>query len=137
MSSLLRRAGGMSEKQILLVDDEPSLLEIFGTMLKRQGFTVWKATNALDALDLMRNIKPDLFILDVMMPGMNGIELCRELRTWPDTHTTPVMMLSALGDSHTQRASLDAGADLYLQKPILPRELVSRVQELVGELMPH
>ncbi len=127
----------MSDKQILVVDDEPSLLEIFSTMLKRQGFTVWKATNALDALDLVRNIKPDLFILDVMMPGMNGIELCRELRTWPDTHTTPVMMLSALSDVHTQRESLDAGADLYLRKPILPRDLVTRVQELVGELLPH
>ncbi len=127
----------MSDKQILVVDDEPSLLEIFSTMLKRQGFTVWKATNALDALDLVRNIKPDLFILDVMMPGMNGIELCRELRTWPDTHTTPVMMLSALSDARTQRESLDAGADLYLRKPILPRDLVSRVQELVGELLPH
>ncbi len=127
----------MSDKQILVVDDEPSLLEIFSMMLKRQGFTVWKATNALDALDLVRNIKPDLFILDVMMPGMNGIELCRELRTWPDTHTTPVMMLSALSDARTQRESLDAGADLYLRKPILPRDLVSRVQELVGELLPH
>ncbi len=127
----------MSDKQILVVDDEPSLLEILSMMLKRQGFTVWKATNALDALDLVRNIKPDLFILDVMMPGMNGIELCRELRTWPDTHTTPVMMLSALSDARTQRESLDAGADLYLRKPILPRDLVNRVQELVGELMPH
>ncbi|MBI5931825.1 MAG: response regulator [Chloroflexi bacterium] len=127
----------MSDKQILLVDDEPSLLEIFGAMLKRQGFTVWKATNALDALDLMRNVKPDLFILDVMMPGMNGIELCRELRTWPDTYATPVMMLSALGDLPTQRASLDAGADVYLQKPVLPRELVNQVQRLVGELVAH
>lgn len=122
----------MSEKQIILVDDELSLLEIFSTMLKRKGFRVIEATNALDALDLVRKVKPDLLILDVMMPGMNGIELCRELRTWPDTHDTPILMLSALSDKGTIRASMDAGANGYLNKPVLQRELVSKVEQMVG-----
>jgi CheY-like chemotaxis protein len=122
----------MSEKQIILVDDELSLLEIFSTMLKRKGFRVIEATNALDALDLVRKVKPDLLILDVMMPGMNGIELCRELRTWPDTHDTPILMLSALGDKGTIRASMDAGATAYLNKPVLQKELVGKVEQMVG-----
>ncbi len=120
----------MNEK-ILVVDDEPASLALMEIMLRRKGFTVVTAGDAYRALALLAKEKPDLIILDVMMPGITGIELCRELRSRPDTATVPVLMLSAWSDFEAVQRGLAAGANEYLKKTLPPSQIVSRVQALL------
>lgn len=116
---------------ILVVDDEVGALTLIGIMLERGGFDVIKARGAYAALEALENHTPDLIILDVMMPGMNGIELCRRIRERPETTEIPIVMLSARGDPASVDAGLEAGADDYLQKPILHHDLLSKIRKML------
>jgi two-component system response regulator MtrA len=121
------------KKQILVVDDEIGALKLIGIMLERGGFQVVEARDAHAALDVLENTVPDMIILDVMMPGMNGIDLCKVIRSREVTSTTPVLILSARGDAESIIHGIEAGANDYLPKPILHHDLVSKVREMLGE----
>lgn len=121
----------MNEK-IMVVDDDPASLVLTEIMLKRKGFTVLKASDASKALDLLAGASPDLFILDVMMPGINGLELCQQLRSRPDTAQIPVLMLSAWLDSDSIKRGIAAGANAYLGKTSPPSKLLGTVQTLLS-----
>lgn len=117
--------------RIMVVDDEVGALTLIGIMLERGGFEVIKAGDAYSALDLLSTETPDMIILDVMMPGMDGIELCRQIRAASPTQNTPVLILSARGDAEAVQQGMAAGADDYLSKPILHHDLISKVRELL------
>jgi len=121
----------MNEK-IMVVDDEPNALALLEVILGRKGFTVVTARDAYHALALLAKEKPDLFILDVMMPGITGLELCQQLRNRPDTADIPVLMLSAWSDIDAVQRGLAAGANEYLQKTTPPTHIIRRVQALLG-----
>ncbi|HEX3049150.1 MAG TPA: response regulator [Aggregatilineaceae bacterium] len=118
-------------KRILVVDDEIGALTLIGIMLERGGFEVMKAKDAEQALAVLEMETPDLIILDVMMPGMDGIELCRRLRDRPDTQPLPILILSARGDAKSVMNGMDAGASDYLPKPILHHDLVAKVRRML------
>jgi DNA-binding response OmpR family regulator len=119
-------------KRILVVDDEIGALTLIGIMLERGGFQVLKAQNADAALETLESETPDLFILDVMMPGMNGIELCQLLRQRDDTKDIPILILSARGDAKSVIQGIEAGATDYLLKPIFHHNLVAKVRSVMG-----
>ena len=118
-------------KRILVVDDEIGALTLIGIMLERGGFSVIKAKDANAALAELDKETPDLIILDVMMPGMNGIELCRVVRGRTETGDIPVLILSARGDAESVMRGMDAGANDYLPKPILHHDLVDKVRKML------
>ncbi|WP_016776654.1 response regulator transcription factor [Anaerophaga thermohalophila] len=120
-----------TDYKILLVDDEPDILEFIGYNLKKEGFQVETATNGKDALKTAQSLNPHLIVLDVMMPGMDGIETCEEIRKIPSLKDTLVVFLTARGEDYSQIAGFDAGADDYITKPIKPRVLISRVKALL------
>jgi two-component system alkaline phosphatase synthesis response regulator PhoP len=121
----------MEAFKILLVDDEPDILEFVGYNLKKEGYTVFTCGNGKDAIKLAREIQPHLIILDVMMPEMDGIEACTEIRKIPELGNTIVIFLTARGEDYSQIAGFEAGADDYVTKPVKPRVLVSRVKALL------
>jgi DNA-binding response OmpR family regulator len=120
----------MAEK-ILVVDDEISLQETLTYNLEKQGYTVKTTGNGLEALEMARQIKPDLIILDVMLPGLDGFEICRILRS---EMSTPVLMLTARDDEIDRVVGLEVGADDYLAKPFSMRELIARVKALLRRI---
>lgn len=120
-----------SKKTILIVDDESDIVEFISYNLKREGFKVHSANNGKDALQLTIEIHPDLILLDVMMPGLDGIEVCEQIRKTPGVDHTIIAMLTARSESYSQIAGFDAGADDYIIKPIRPKLLVSRIKALV------
>jgi two-component system alkaline phosphatase synthesis response regulator PhoP len=126
----------MSTQKILLVDDEPDILEMIGFNLEREGFEVYTAPNGRKALELARTHLPDLILLDVMMPEMDGMETCRELREDARLKNTIIAFLTARNEDYSQIAGFDAGADDYISKPIKPRVLVSRVKALLRRGVP-
>ncbi|MGA8854202.1 MAG: response regulator transcription factor [Christiangramia sp.] len=117
--------------QILLVDDEPDILEIVGYNLSSEGYNVTTADNGADAVKLAKKNKPHLIILDVMMPEMDGIEACEQIRKMPEMEGTIIAFLTARGEDYSQMAGFDAGADDYITKPIKPKVLVSKVKALL------
>jgi len=117
-------------KKILIADDEPDILEIIQYNLKTEGYEVATAKNGNDALDLAKRFNPDLIILDIMMPGKTGIEVCNLLRMQPAFNDTLIIFLTALSDEGTEIKGLETGADDYLTKPISPKVLVSKVNAL-------
>lgn len=118
-------------KRILVVDDEIGALTLIGIMLERGGFDVLRAKDAEAALTVLDQETPDMIILDVMMPGMDGIELCRVIRNRETTTDTPVLILSARGDAESVMRGMEAGANDYLPKPILHHDLVSKVRAIL------
>lgn len=121
----------MRKEKILLVDDEPDIIEFLGYNLIKEGYDVTTSTSGKEAVELAKKIKPDLILLDVMMPEMDGIETCQEIRGIDDIKNTLIAFLSARGEDYSQVAGLDAGADNYITKPIKPRLLVSRVKAIL------
>ncbi|HLU11121.1 MAG TPA: response regulator [Oceanobacillus sp.] len=121
------------KRDILIVDDEIGALTLIGIMLERGGFNVLKARDANSALSVLEENNPDLIILDVMMPGMDGIELCQVIRQRDATTKTPVLILSARGDAESIIRGIEAGANDYLPKPILHHDLVSKVRSMLGQ----
>lgn len=116
---------------ILIIDDEEDILEILKYNLLKEGFEVAVANNGLDGIETAKTFKPDLIILDVMMPQMDGIEVCEVLRKMPGFETTLICFLTARGEDYSQIAGLDAGADDYISKPVKPRVLVSRINAML------
>lgn len=121
----------LSRKKILLVDDEKDILEFLSYNIKKEGAKVYTATNGLEAISLAKKKKPDLILLDVMMPEMDGIETCLQLRESLDTRDIMIAFLTARGEDYSQIAGFDAGADDYISKPIKPRVLISRIKALL------
>lgn len=122
----------LMNKQIMVVDDETNMLALIDIILKRRGFSVLKASNARAALELLASSTPDLFILDVMMPGMDGIELCKQIRARPDTADIPVIMLSANVEPSAVKRGLEAGANEYLPKVTHHSALLAKVNDILG-----
>lgn len=116
---------------ILLVDDEPDILEIVRYNLTSEGYTVETAENGLEAIAQAKKVKPQLIIMDVMMPKMDGIEACEKIRSIPELAETIITFLTARGEDYSQMAGFEAGADDYITKPIKPKVLVSKVKALL------
>lgn len=125
-----------SNIKILLVDDEPDILEIIGYNLSTEGYQVIKAENGSDAIKLAIKERPQLIIMDLMMPEMDGIEACAEIRKFPELNHTVIAFLTARGEDYSQMAGFDAGADDYITKPIRPKVLVSKVKALLRRFKP-
>ena len=117
--------------KILLVDDEPDILEFISYNLTKEGFEVFTSGNGKDAIRLAQLERPHLIILDVMMPDLDGIETCRVIREIPVMKDVLIAFLTARNEDYSQIAGFDAGADDYINKPIKPRVLVSRVKALL------
>ena len=117
--------------EILIADDEPNQIELMKFNLEKNGFLVKSAFNGEQALDMIYEKKPNVFIVDWMMPKMSGIELCKILRSNKDTKLLPIIMLSARSEDADKSLGLDTGADDYISIPFSPRELVSRVKALI------
>ncbi len=121
-----------SEKvKILLVDDEPDILEFISYNLNKEGFEVFTSNNGRDAIKIAVREKPELIILDVMMPDLDGIETCRVIRETAELKDVIIAFLTARNEDYSQIAGFDAGADDYINKPIKPRVLISRVKALL------
>jgi two-component system alkaline phosphatase synthesis response regulator PhoP len=117
-------------KKILIADDEPDILEIISYNLRTEGYDTVTAKNGEEALQKAKIVKPDLIILDVMMPNKNGMEVCKLLRNQPDFQQTLIIFLTALNDEGSHIRGLEFGADDYLTKPVSPKVLVSKVNSL-------
>ncbi|NJB84388.1 two-component system alkaline phosphatase synthesis response regulator PhoP [Lewinella marina] len=117
--------------KILLVDDEPDILEILEFNLRKEGFEVETASNGEEGLAKAREFRPDLIVLDIMMPIMDGVEVCRQLRSDNSFDNTVITFLTAREEDYSQIAALDTGGDDYITKPIRPRVLISRVKALL------
>ena len=117
--------------KILLVDDEPDILEIVGYNLTSEGYKVITAENGAAGVKKAKKEKPHLIILDVMMPEMDGIEACEQIRKIPDLKDVIVAFLTARGEDYSQVAGFEAGADDYITKPIKPKVLISKVKALL------
>ncbi len=120
-----------SNYKILLVDDEADILEFLSYNLKKSGYSVLTASNGRDAIKIAKQHLPHLIILDVMMPEMDGIETCEELRNLPVLNNTVIAFLTARNEDYSQIAGFEAGADDYIAKPVKPKVLVSRVAALL------
>ncbi len=120
--------------KILLVDDEPDILEIITYSLENAGYKIYTATNGIEAVEKASKIEPDLIILDVMMPKMDGIEACEIIRNNPKTKNILITFLSARGEDYSQIAGFNAGADDYITKPIKPKILLSKVKSLLRRI---
>lgn len=119
-----------TEKKILIADDEPDILEILQYNLQAEGFEVTTAKNGNEAIEKAKRILPDLIILDIMMPGKTGMEVCNTLRSLPVFKNTLIIFLTALSDEGTEIKGLETGADDYVTKPVSPKVLVSKVNAL-------
>ncbi len=121
----------MKKEKILLVDDEPDIIDLITYNLEKEGYEIQSATNGRDAIEMAKRFVPDLILLDVMMPEMDGIETCVELREQDSLRNAIIAFLTARGEDYSQIAGFDAGADDYISKPIKPRVLISRIQALL------
>jgi len=121
----------MTTRNVLVVDDEADLVELVSYNLKKEGFAVDSASDGEEALSKIRKKKYDLLILDLMLPGLQGMELCRILRNDPKTVHIPIIMLTAKGEEVDKVLGLEMGADDYVTKPFSPRELVARVKAVL------
>ena len=117
--------------KILIVDDEKDILEFLSYNLEKEGYQVSTALNGVLALSLAKKIKPDLIILDVMMPEMDGVSTCSELRKMPETQNSLILFLTARSEEYSELAGFNAGADDYVTKPIKPKLLISRIKALL------
>ena len=120
----------VSPKKILIADDEPDILEIVGYNLSKEGYEVSTAKDGDDAITKAKAVKPELIILDIMMPKKNGVEVCEILRTQPGFKDTLIVFLTALSDESSHIKGLETGADDYISKPISPKVLLSKVNAL-------
>ena len=121
----------MTAKKIVLVDDEQDILSMLEYNLEKAGYSVHKANDGISGVELVKQVKPDLVLLDVMMPGMDGIEVCQTIRDVEDINQPVIAMLTSRAEDYSQIAGFDAGADDYITKPIRPRLLLSRIEALL------
>ena len=123
-----------SDIKILLVDDEPDILEIVGYNLKSEGYQVFTATNGIEAVKSAKKVVPHLILLDIMMPEMDGIEACEKIRNIKTLENVIISFLTARSEDYSHVAGFEAGADDYITKPIKPKVLVSKVKSLLRRL---
>jgi len=121
----------MDEVRILIVDDEPDILEFVGYNLINEGFKVEKTNNGKDAIALNNSFKPDLIILDVMMPELDGIETCYQIKKDVSINDPKILFLTARSEDYSEISGLEAGADDYISKPVRPRVLLSRIKAIL------
>ena len=122
----------MQGKKILVVDDEPNIVRSLAYILKKEGYDVATAGDGEQAMDMVRDSKPHLIILDVMMPRKNGYDVCDEVKSDPDLQDIQVMMLTAKGEEGGRAIGLSKGADEYCTKPFSPKLVLNKVKELLG-----
>ena len=123
--------GAMTEKLITIVDDEEDIVKLVSHHLKREGFKVKEFHNGRDFLSYIESVVPDLAVLDIMLPGVNGLEICRILKNKNSTSSVPIIMLTAKATEADVVVGLELGADDYIVKPFSPRELVARVKTVL------
>lgn len=121
----------MSNKKIVIVEDEPDILEILSYNLKREGFDVIGADNGTQGLALIKQHLPDIALLDLMLPGMDGLEICQQVRLDKDCAHIPIAMVTAKGEESDIVLGLGVGADDYISKPFSPKELIARIKALL------
>ena len=122
----------MYDGKILVVDDEVYILHILDFSLGAEGFDVITATDGEEALAKAQREKPDLIVMDVMMPRLDGYETCRRLKNDPGTRDIPVLLLTARGREEDRKQGMESGADDYITKPFSPNKLISRVSDILG-----
>ena len=120
-----------AKQKILIVDDEPDILELIEYNLKKEGYQVYLASNGADGVAMAKKVHPDLIILDIMMPKMDGIEACRIMRAIPEFKNTFMVFLTARSEEYSEIAGFNVGADDYIAKPIKPRALISRINAIL------
>jgi CheY-like chemotaxis protein len=120
-------------RRVLVVDDESLTREVVGALIEGGDVAVAMAASGQQAVDMVRESAPDLVLLDVMMPGMDGFEVCRLIKSDPETKAVRIVMLTALSDAHARRCADDAGADGYLVKPFSARELFAVLDDVGGQ----
>lgn len=120
-----------TNQKILIVDDEPDILELVEYNLKKEGYTVFTASNGQEGIAIAKKVHPDLIVLDIMMPKMDGIEACRLMRAIPEFKNTFMVFLTARSEEYSEIAGFNVGADDYIAKPIKPRALVSRINAIL------
>lgn len=121
----------MDEVKILIVDDEKDILEFVGYNLENEGYIVKKASNGHQAIELNHSFKPDIIILDVMMPDLDGIETCYQIKQEISTNNPKIIFLTARSEDYSEISGLEAGADDYITKPVRPRVLLSRIKAIL------
>ena len=126
----------LNKQKILIVDDEPDILELIEYNLKKEGYQVFLARNGQEAVAEAKRTLPDLIVLDIMMPKMDGIEACRIMRTMPEFKNTFMVFLTARSEEYSEIAGFNVGADDYIAKPIKPRALVSRINAILRRNAP-
>jgi len=119
--------GNKPSQKVLVVDDEEPILELLKYNLEKQGYDVRTAIDGQGAVDVARKFHPDLVLLDIMMPKMDGVEACRQIRAMPELQNTFIVFLTARAEEYSEIAAFDVGADDYILKPIKPRALMSRI----------
>lgn len=121
----------MAKRKVLIVDDEDDILELLEYNLEQDGYKVYKAVDGEEAVAKAQDIKPDLILLDIMMPRMDGIEACRQIRKLPELEHVYVIFLTARSEEYSELAGFDVGGDDYISKPIKPRVLLSRIRAVL------
>jgi len=123
----------MSKKKILVVEDEESLLKLESILLTSKGYDVQGATNGQEALDLLAEVQPDLILLDIMLPNMDGFEVCRRIKENPETRHIPVIMLTAKKSREDMAKGHEVGADWYITKPFKSANVVETIQRFLNK----
>ena len=127
----------MSKGKILVVDDEIYIVHILDFSLGMEGYEVVTALDGEQALERVASERPDLIVLDIMMPKLDGYEVCRAVKSNPATKNVPVILLSAKGRNVDQKIGFEVGADDYITKPFSPRKLVERINSILGQANPQ
>ncbi len=116
--------------KILIIDDDYDILELLEYNLNKEGYITETANSGIKALEIVKNFIPDIIIVDIMMPGMDGVETCRKLREIPELSTSHIVFLTARAEEYSEIAAFDSGGDDYIIKPIKPRALISRLSAI-------
>jgi DNA-binding response OmpR family regulator len=124
--------GAIVRKKVLIVEDDPDLVELLSFNLRAAGFAVGTAADGLDAIKKARSLIPDLILLDLMLPELDGFGVCEILRRDPATAGIPIFMVTAMSSQFARLAGMEAGANDFITKPFSPKQLISRVHEILG-----
>ena len=122
----------MLGQKILVVDDEPNIVQSLAFVFNREGFDVATAGDGVQAMSMIRDSKPNLLILDIVMPNKNGYEVCQEIKSDPELQDIQVVMLSSIGNEDYRHLAMQQGADDYINKPFSPMQVVTRIKELLA-----
>lgn len=122
----------MFRQVVLVVDDDPDMLTLLNTMLRRVGYVVMRASSAESALHLVKSFMPNLFVVDLLMPDMNGLELCEKIRRIPHTANVPIIVLTALNSIKSRQQAIDVGADAFIPKENLSSDLTLEINRLLS-----